>query len=67
MSMTVHQQNQVLEVVKYYMNPELREKVMREAPMAYNAWMGTPVVDVITTWDKKSIVNKEVTYAAPED
>jgi hypothetical protein len=67
MGMTIHQKSQILKVVEYYMTPELREKIMREVPIAYNAWMGSPVVDVITIWDKQSVINKEVNYAAPED
>ena len=46
MSMTNHQKDQILKVVEYYMTPELRERIMREAPMAYNAWVGYPVVEV---------------------
>ena len=44
--MTNHQKDQILKVVEYYMTPELRERIMREAPMAYNAWVGYPVVEV---------------------
>ena len=55
MSMTNHQKDQILKVVEYYMTPELRERIMREAPMAFNAWIGYPVVEVrvanVTTKD----------------
>jgi len=46
MSMTHHQKEQILKVVEYYMTPELRERIMREVPVAYNAWVGYPVVEV---------------------
>lgn len=45
-SMTNHQKDQILNVVQYYMTPELRERIMREVPVAYNAWVGYPVVEV---------------------
>ena len=44
--MTHHQKEQILKVVEYYMTPELRERIMREVPVAYNAWVGYPVVEV---------------------
>jgi hypothetical protein len=44
--MTNHQKDQILNVVQYYMTPELRERIMREVPVAYNAWVGFPVVEV---------------------
>ena len=46
MSMTHHQKEQILKVVEYYMTPELRERIMREVPVAYNAWVGYAVVEV---------------------
>jgi len=46
MSMTNHQKDQILKVVEYYMTRELRERIMREVPVAYNAWVGFPVVEV---------------------
>ena len=46
MSMTNHQKDQILNVVQYYISPELRERIMREVPVAYNAWVGFPVVEV---------------------
>jgi hypothetical protein len=46
MSMTNHQKDQILNVVQYYMTPELRERIMREVPVAYNAWVGYAVVEV---------------------
>jgi hypothetical protein len=45
-SMTNHQKDQILNVVQYYMTPELRERIMREVPVAYNAWVGFPAVEV---------------------
>ena len=44
--MTNHQKEQILKVVEYYMTPELRERIMHEVPVAYNAWVGYPVVEV---------------------
>jgi hypothetical protein len=44
--MTNHQKEQILNVVQYYMTPELRERIMREVPVAYNAWVGYAVVEV---------------------
>jgi hypothetical protein len=44
--MTNHQKDQILNVVQYYMTPELRERIMREVPVAYNAWVGYAVVEV---------------------
>ena len=56
MGMTNHQKDQILKVVEYYMTPRLREMISREVPMAYNAWVGYPVVEVreinATTEDK---------------
>ena len=46
MSMTNHQKDQILQVIKYYMTSELRERIMREVPVAYNAWVGYAVVEV---------------------
>jgi hypothetical protein len=46
MGMTNHQKDQILKVVEYYMTPRLREMISREVPMAYNAWVGYPVVEV---------------------
>jgi hypothetical protein len=46
MSMTNHQKDQILQVIKYYITTELRERIMREVPVAYNAWVGFPVVEV---------------------
>ena len=45
--MTEHQKDQILKVVSYYMKHELRERIMREAPVAYNAWVEGDVVDVV--------------------
>jgi hypothetical protein len=46
MAMTNHQKDQILQVIKYYITTELRERIMREVPVAYNAWVGFPVVEV---------------------
>jgi hypothetical protein len=44
--MNEHQKDQVLKIVAYYMPQELRQKVMMEAPQAYNAWMDSKIVEV---------------------
>ena len=56
--MTDHQKDQILKIVQYYMPPELRAKIMREAPIAYNAWHGYPIVDVVQLVNGKSILNE---------
>lgn len=59
MAMTEHQKDQILKVVEYYMEPELRERIMREAPIAYNAWMGRVVVEVVIRPVKITTVREE--------
>jgi hypothetical protein len=49
--MTNHQKDQILNVVQYYMTPELRERIMKEVPIAYNAWIGYPE-DMSTTYKR---------------
>jgi hypothetical protein len=44
--MTDHDKDQVLAVLRHYLTPDLRERVMAEAPTAYNAWVGREVVQV---------------------
>jgi hypothetical protein len=46
--MTDHEKDMVLAAVKHYMKPDLRARVMREVPDAYNAWVGRDVVDVVS-------------------
>ena len=53
--MTEHQKDQILKVVSYYMDRKLRAKVMKEAPVAYNAWVGQEVMDVVRKIDGKSM------------
>ena len=55
--MTDHQKDQILKIVQYYMQRDLRERIMREAPIAYNAWVQANVVDVVYTSDKKSVLD----------
>lgn len=45
--MTDHQKNLVLSVVKHYMDMDLRAKLIREVPDAYNALVGSNVVKVV--------------------
>lgn len=59
--MTNHQKDQILKVVEYYMTPELREKIMREVPVAYNAWVGYPVVEVVMTCDNHPPAVEKIT------
>ena len=58
--MTNHQKDLILQIVQYYMTPELRAKIMREAPIAYNAWHGYPIVDVVQAINGKSLLDGHV-------
>lgn len=49
--MTDHEKDLVLEVVKHYLPMDLRAKVMREIPLAYNAWMGMEVMKSVRISD----------------
>ena len=53
--MKEHHKDQILKIVSYYMDRKLRAKVMMEAPVAYNAWVGQEAVDVVRTIDSKSM------------
>lgn len=53
--MKEHHKDQILKVVSYYMDRKLRAKVMKEAPVAYNAWVGMEIVDVVRKIDGKSM------------
>lgn len=53
--MTTHEMEMVLATVKHYMEPDLRAKVMREVPQAYNAWMDREIVKVIHTSDGRRV------------
>lgn len=44
--MTEHEKDLILQVVKYHMDHELRREVMTQVPLAYNSWVGAPVVKV---------------------
>lgn len=50
-----HDKDLVLEVVRYYMDMNLRHKVMQETPDAYNRWMGEEIMKV--TWDPQVVAN----------
>lgn len=50
-TMTHHEMVQLLDSVMYYVTPEIRRKVMREVPAAYNAWCGRPVVATVPVED----------------
>ena len=43
---TEHHKDQVLAIVSYYMDMELRGKIMQEAPEAYNRWFGSQILKV---------------------
>lgn len=43
---TCHEQELLLASVMHHLTPEIRRKVMREVPRAYNAWAGRQVVRV---------------------
>lgn len=49
--MTTHQMELLLASVKHYMPQDLRAKVMREVPEAYNAWVGHDVVEIVRVSD----------------
>jgi hypothetical protein len=53
--MTTHQMEMLLASVKHYMPQDLRAKVMREVPDAYNAWVQRDVVDVVSVSDGRSV------------
>jgi hypothetical protein len=52
-TMLDYHKNQILMAVKYYMQSDLRRKLMRDCPAAYNALCGRTVVasQVIDTQD----------------
>lgn len=55
--MLQHEMEMVLATVKHHMDMDLRAKVMREVPQAYNAWMGSEYVKVIHTSDDRPVRN----------
>ena len=44
--MTDHQRQQLLDALMHYVGPDVRRKVMRELPLAYNAYCGREIVKV---------------------
>ena len=58
MNMTEHQKDLILKIVQHYMTPELRARIMREAPVAYNAWHGRAILDVVQLVNGKSVLDK---------
>lgn len=44
--MTHYQMEQLLHALKYHLPMDVRHKIMRELPQAYNAWVGHEVVVV---------------------
>jgi hypothetical protein len=49
--MTDHERRQLLDALMYYCPMDLRAKVMREVPQAYNAYCGKTIVEVRHTSD----------------
>lgn len=48
---TIHEKDQIIEFLNYYMGTELRHRLMRELPQAYNHMVGSEVVQVLRTRD----------------
>ena len=44
---TQHQKDQLLDALMYYLPMDIRQKLMRELPQAYNAWCGREIVRVV--------------------
>ena len=55
--MTKHEMELVLAVVKHHMDMDLRAKVMREVPQAYNAWMGGEYIKAVHVTDGRRVRN----------
>ncbi len=53
--MTEHEKDQILKIVSHYMDRKLRARVMMGAPLAYNAWVGQEVVEVVRKIDGESM------------
>ncbi len=53
--MSPHQAKQLLDCFMYHISQELRAKVMREAPEAYNAYHQRDIVTVVSTEDRAEI------------
>lgn len=47
--MSDHEKSQLIDAVMHYITPEIRGKVMREVPKAYNSFCGREVVKVEVT------------------
>ena len=53
-----HQKNQLLDLLELYMTQDVRHKIMRELPQAYNAWMNRnddPIVVVVKRHDDQTL------------
>jgi hypothetical protein len=48
---TDHQKDQLISSLMYYLPMDIRGKVMREVPDAYNAYCGYTVVEVVRASD----------------
>lgn len=46
-----HQLNQLVDAFMYYVQPDVRSKIMKEVPAAYNAYVERDVVQVVRTTD----------------
>lgn len=54
-AMTDHHKNQLLDALMHYLPMDVRGKVMREVPAAYNAYCGSGVVHVVRTSDGEKL------------
>jgi hypothetical protein len=52
---TTKQVEQLLDLCFYYMDQELRGKLIRELPVAYNAYVGWNVATVVHTLDGRVV------------
>lgn len=52
-TMTEHDKDLILSIVKHYMKQDLRRTIMLEVPQAYNNWVGRDVVEVHRVSDGK--------------
>ncbi len=53
--MPTHHRDQLLDALMHYLPMDVRGKIMREVPAAYNAWVGRDVLTVTVTSDGRVI------------
>jgi hypothetical protein len=66
-SMTDYHKNQILMSVKYYMQTDLRQALMRDCPAAYNALCGRIVVTSQVEDTKNPIIERPSNLGEWED